>query len=74
MLCRRATGAELKPACKASCAGACAEAYEARLFAESGYKLEPRERARVLKTCRGSCAYECTKSGKSHDFVVPWRR
>eukprot|EP00775_Hariotina_reticulata_P010361 gene10361-10519_t len=55
-------------------AGLALAAYEERLFAETGYKLEPKDRERVLRNCRHSCAYECTKSGTSHDFVVTYRR
>lgn len=77
LLCKRATGPDLNKACKQSCADACTDAltkYEERMFAETGYKLEPKERERVLRNCRHSCSYECTKSGKAHDFVVPYRR
>jgi hypothetical protein len=77
LLCKRATGPDLGKACKESCASACTDAlarYEARMFAETGFKLEPKERERVLRNCRHSCSYECTKSGKAHDFVVPYRR
>jgi hypothetical protein len=77
LLCKQATGQDLKAVCKASCGSACElalAAYEARLAAESGFKLDPKERARVLKNCRHGCSYECTKSGKAHDFVVPSRR
>ncbi|WIA09282.1 hypothetical protein OEZ86_011865 [Tetradesmus obliquus] len=77
LLCKRATGPDLNKACKQSCASACGDAlarYEERMFAETGFKLEPKERERVLRNCRHSCSYECTKSGKAHDFVVPYRR
>lgn len=77
LLCKRATGPDLKVACKQSCGTACESAlaaYEARLTAETGLVLDAKERGRVLKNCRHSCSYECTKSGKSHDFVVPSRR
>jgi hypothetical protein len=77
LLCKRATGPDLNKACKQSCASACTDAlarYEARMFAKTGFKLEPKERERVLRNCRHSCSYECTKSGKAHDFVVPYRR
>ncbi|KAF8073044.1 nip7 [Scenedesmus sp. PABB004] len=77
LLCKRATGQDLKASCKASCGAACTDAlagYEERLFAESGLRLDDKERARVLRNCRHSCSYECTKSGKAHDFVVPSRR
>jgi hypothetical protein len=77
LLCKRSTGQDLKVACKQSCGAACESAlaaYEGRLTAETGLTLDPKERARVLKNCRHSCSYECTKSGKAHDFVVPSRR
>eukprot|EP00878_Enallax_costatus_P023289 GHUV01024761.1.p1 GENE.GHUV01024761.1~~GHUV01024761.1.p1 ORF type:complete len:249 (+),score=46.61 GHUV01024761.1:662-1408(+) len=77
LLCKRATGSDLKQACKQSCTDACNDAlraYEERMYAESGLALTPKERDRVLKNCRHSCSYECTKSGKAHDFVVPSRR
>lgn len=77
LLCKRATGSDLKAVCKQSCGSACEaalDAYEARLTAEMGLTLNSKERQRVLKNCRHSCSYECTKSGKAHDFVVPSRR
>jgi hypothetical protein len=77
LLCKQATGQDLKAVCKSSCTSACESAlaaYEARLTAETGLTLDPKERSRVLKNCRHSCSYECTKSGKAHDFVVPSRR
>jgi hypothetical protein len=77
LLCKRAVGTDLKPACVESCTSACSnalESYEARNQQETGYVLEGAEKARVLKNCRRSCTYECTKSGKAHDFVVPYRR
>lgn len=77
LLCKRSTGQDLKVACKQSCGSACESAlaaYEGRLTADTGLTLDPKERARVLKNCRHSCSYECTKSGKAHDFVVPSRR
>eukprot|EP00879_Flechtneria_rotunda_P021095 GHRR01022223.1.p1 GENE.GHRR01022223.1~~GHRR01022223.1.p1 ORF type:complete len:255 (+),score=79.57 GHRR01022223.1:154-918(+) len=77
LLCKRSVGPDLKQACKQSCATACTDAlaaYEDRMFAETGYKLQPKERERVLRNCRHSCSYECTKSGKAHDFAVPYRK
>lgn len=77
LLCKRATGPDLKPACTESCSSACDAAlvaYEAQVQQESGYVLEAVERARVLKNCKRACTYECTKSGKAHDFVVPYKR
>jgi len=77
LLCQRATGGDLKGVCKQSCGSACEAAltaYESRLQAETGLSLSVKERQRVLKNCRHSCSYECTKSGKAHDFVVPSRR
>lgn len=77
LLCKRSTGPDLKKSCNQSCGDACNDAlkaYEDRLYAETGLTLAPKERERVLRNCRHSCSYECTKSGKAHDFVVPSRR
>jgi hypothetical protein len=75
--CRQAEGAEMKPACVSSCGGACEAAlqsYEADYKQRMGYVLEEKDRQRLLKNCKRSCAYECTKGGKVYDFVVPYRR
>jgi hypothetical protein len=75
--CQQAEGSEMKPACITSCASACDvafEAYAAEYKARMGYVLEEKDRQRLLKNCKRSCGYQCTKGGKVYDFVVPYRR
>lgn len=67
----------MKPACISSCGTACEaafEAYAAEYKQRMGYVLDEKDRVRLLKNCKRSCAYECTKGGKAYDFVVPYRR
>eukprot|EP00877_Chromochloris_zofingiensis_P001123 jgi/Chrzof1/11010/Cz05g20090.t1 len=77
LLCKESIGPDLKPACVASCSSACDAAlknYADMNEAETGYQIQPADKTRVLKNCRRSCVYECTKSGKARDFVVPYNR
>jgi hypothetical protein len=76
-VCRRAAGTELKPACVTACSSSCAaslDAYEQVLEKTSGYRLAASDRARIAKNCQRSCAVECNKSGKAHDFAAPYKR
>ncbi len=75
--CRSAEGPDLKPACAASCDAACSaslDAFTAGEAARTGLALEPTDKGRLLKSCRRSCAYECMKSGKAHDFAAVYRK
>lgn len=45
----------------------------AALARRAGLRLEPKDRERLLKNCKRSCGYECTKSGKAHDFATVYR-
>lgn len=75
--CRSAVGGELKPVCAASCKNACStsfDEYDERNFKLTGYHLDAKDRERMVKVCKRSCAYECSKGGRAYDFVVTSRR
>ncbi|KAI8477431.1 MAG: hypothetical protein J3K34DRAFT_398231 [Monoraphidium minutum] len=77
LLCKRATGPELKPACASSCREACSAALDAeaaKQLANTGLQLSPTDRKRMLRSCTRQCNYGCNGSGKTHDFVTPSRR
>ncbi|KAK9819852.1 hypothetical protein WJX72_003300 [[Myrmecia] bisecta] len=75
--CRSAEGIELKPTCGSSCRNACTAGFDAYVQANkdfSGYVIDSKDQARVLKSCIRQCTYECGKPGKVFDFAVPFRR
>ena len=77
LLCRRATGPDLKPACATSCRAACSDALDAEAAkqqAETGLPLSPSDRKRLMRGCVRQCTYGCVGSGKTHDFVTTSRR
>jgi hypothetical protein len=74
--CRRGTGADLLPTCAGACQASCAAAVEgqaARGLDRTGLRLGGRDARSVLRRCARDCTSECQKSGKAHDYSVPFR-
>lgn len=77
LVCRQHASEDLKGCCKVSCGDACAaalEAYATTSRRETGLELDAKDKARMQKLCSRQCAYECSKGGRTYDFVVPYRR
>lgn len=77
LTCVRGEAQELKEACVVPCAKACnlaMDAYAADNERRTGYRIDPKDVARLVRSCERSCAYECSKPGKTFDFTVPFRR
>ena len=68
---------ELPATCVESCTKTCnavLEKYSSTIVSTTGYRLDPADAQRLLRSCQRNCATECTKPGKAFDFVIPYRK
>jgi hypothetical protein len=75
-VCRRGTGGDLLPTCAGACQSSCSAAIEAqarRGLDRTGLRLGGRDARALLRSCARTCTNECQKSGKAHDYSVPFR-
>jgi hypothetical protein len=75
-VCRRGTGSDLLPTCAGACQSSCAKAIEAQAamgLERTGLRLGGRDARSLLRRCARDCTQECQKSGKAHDWSVPFR-
>lgn len=67
---------EMLPACVPACRSSCARAisaYDAEQRRTVGFGFTEKDAARVKGSCAAQCEKNCVKSGKSYDFIIPFR-
>ncbi|GMH32791.1 hypothetical protein BSKO_00625 [Bryopsis sp. KO-2023] len=68
---------EIEPACSRSCDEACSSAvsrYSKKVEDQLGFQISDKDKERVTKSCYRRCSQDCANSGRSFNFLVPFRR
>eukprot|EP00898_Chlorokybus_atmophyticus_P000188 jgi/Chlat1/116/Chrsp1S00221 len=74
--CAKGEAPTKEEACIQPCETACAAAIDDHIKREkslSGYVVDAKDRANVLKRCSRQCINECLQPGNSSSFVAPFR-